>query len=705
MMSFIVKSMIVFKRSGIPLLTVILFASAPALLIAQQSPAERQSKQDIVRINTQLVQVDVVVTDRKGKHVEDLTAADFVLLVDGKKQSLTHFRHINLPVIKRSAPVKKQTDPSLAPESMPTRQIAQEEVRRTIAFIVDDLGLSPSSVELVRETLRRFVNEQMQDGDLIAIIRTGSGLGMLEQYTSDKRILYAAIEKLIWNPLSRDMMPGFAEAGSEDQTDDEAEKQATIDAFEEFRETNFTTGTLGALRFVVGGLRSLPGRKSVIFLSDGFRINSRNDNDNNSEQVLQNLRNLVEMANRSSVVVYSIDAKGLQPFMPGASFAGRPSASSYSDALQSAQEALEGPSFLAQQTGGFTIVNTNDLNIGVEEALYDQQSYYLLGFDPEDEKFDRRFHTIKVNVTRPGIKVRTRSGFFGVDESEREKEREEQPRTRGQQILSALLAPLGANGLSLRMTPYFFNSSKDGPLVRALFHIDCSRLKFKDGPNGQKLINLDLAAFAFNEEGAAVDLAVRRLDLSFDEKQYRQTLAGGLSYRADFPLKKPGSYQFRAVLRDDETGLTGSASQFIRVPDLSNSRLALSGLVLTSPREGEKSSQPGDLETTPYLRRFPRTGWIQYGAAIYNSAVDKKTGLPQITLQATIYRDGKPAYQFAARQLELPAGTDAKRFDYVGRLRLNDFPPGEYLLRLVVTDGLAKKKFGRAEQWMDFSVK
>ncbi|MCI0662216.1 MAG: VWA domain-containing protein [Acidobacteria bacterium] len=698
--------MIIFKHSVIPLLALVLIAGASALLSAQQSSPERQTKQDIVRINTQLVQVDVVVTDRKGKHVEDLNAADFELLVDGQRQPLTHFSHINLPVIKRSPSTKKKSDSSIAPEAMPTRQIAAEEVRRTVAFIVDDLGLSPSSMELVRETLRRFVNEQMQEGDLIAIIRTGSGLGMLEQYTSDKRILYAAIERLIWNPLSRDMMPGFAEAGSEDEADDAAaEKQAAIDAFEEFRETSFTTGTLGAIRFVVGGLRSLPGRKSVIFLSDGFRINSRNDNDNNSEQVLQNLRNLVEVANRSSVVVYSIDAKGLQSFMPGAGVGGRPSASSYSDALQSSQEALEGPGFLARQTGGFTIVNTNDLNIGVEEALYDQQSYYLIGFDPEDEKFDQRYHSIKVNVTRPGVKVRTRSGFFGVDESVREKEEEERPRTRGQQILSALLAPPGINGLSLRMTPYFFNSSKEGPLVRALFHIDCSRLKFKDGPNGQKLINLDLAAFAFNEEGAAVDLAMRRLELSFDEKQYRQALTGGLSYRADFQLKKAGAYQFRAVLREGETGITGSASQFIRVPDLSNNRLALSGLILTSPREGEKGSQTVDPEATPYLRRFPRTGWIQYGAAIYNSTVDKKTGLPQITVQATIYRDGKPAYQFPGRQLEFSAGADAKRFDYVGRLRMNDFPPGEYLLRLVVTDGLAKKKFGRAEQWMDFSVK
>lgn len=750
--------MLRFQRSVIFVLAVVLIAITPVSRFAQQaspisppssgktqdpapqSPPVTRPGQDVVRINTQLVQVDAVVIDKKGKHVEDLTEDDFELLVDGKKQQLTHFSHVNLPVVKREPSAKKKADLVVAPESMPTRQIAPEEVRRTIAFIVDDLGLSPSSMALARETLRTFVNEQMQDGDLVAIIRTGSGLGMLEQFTSDKRILYAAIEKLIWNPLSRDMMPTFADTSGADEMDEaqaeqQAEQQAVLDSFDEFRDTSFTTGTLGAINFVVYGLRGFPGRKSVILLSDGFRINSKNNNDNNTEQILQNLQQLVEQANRSSVVIYSIDAKGLQPFMPGASVGGRPSASAHSDALQTAQEALEGPNFLSQQTGGFTVVNTNDLNIGIEEALYDQQSYYLLGFDPEDEKFDRRHHSIKVKVNRPGAKVRTRSGFFGVNESERENERREPPKTRGRQILAALLSPMGARDLSLRMTPYFFNSSKEGPLVRALFHIDCSKLTFKDGPDGQKRLNLDLAAFAFDEEGVTADLSAHRLVLNFDEKRYREALANGLAYRADFQLKKPGAYQFRAMLRDGETGRTGSASQFIRVPDLSKNRLALSGLVLTTPkttataasaggdnnssndavtaiavnasleRVEKEASQPGDLQATPYVRRFPGVGLIQYGAAIYNATVDKKTGLPQITVRAEIYRDGKPAYQLSPRTLEFSPGVNPKRFDYVGRLQLNNFPAGDYLLHLIVTDGLAKKKFARAEQWMDFSVR
>jgi len=172
-------------------------------------------------------------------------------------------------------------------------------------------------------------------------------------------------------------------------------------------------------------------------------------------------------------------------------------------------------------------------------------------------------------------------------------------------------------------------------------------------------------------------------------------------------------------LLDDASGSSGSASQFIQVPDLSKGRLAMSGLILTAPKlpaaatasaaRTEKTnadnSPPSSLPASPYVRQFPRVGWLQYGAAIYNATTDKKHASPQITVQAEIYRDGKPIHQFPARLLEVTPGTNPKRFDYVAQLRLNNFPEGEYLLHLIVTDGLAKKKFARTEQWMDFSVK
>src|SRR5262249_60820188 len=98
-------------------------------------------------------------------------------------------------------------------------------------------------------------------------------------------------------------------------------------------------------------------------------------------------------------------------------------------------------------------------------------------------------------------------------------------------------------------------------------------------------------------------------------------------------------------------------------------------------------------------------GLLVSGGAVTPLTADNKTGLPQISVQAEVYHDGKPAYRLQPRSLEFSPGVNPKRFDYVGRLRLNDFPAGDYLLHLIVTDGLAKKKSARAEQWMDFSVR
>lgn len=692
---------------------------APSRFAQQQTPSSTQTKQQnpsqqdqdaIVRISTQLVQVDAVVTDKKGNHIEDLTTDDFELFVDGKKQDLTHFKHVSLPPVKRELPSVKKSDAPPASPNMPSKKLEPREVRRTIAFIVDDLGLSFTSTERVRETLRQFLDRQMQEGDLVAIIRTGRGLGMLEQFTSDKRLLYSAIDKLMWNPLSRDMVPNFgseSSLGESEQSQQSASDQQALDSgMNNFRDTLFSTGTLGAINFVVNGLRELPGRKSVMLLSDGFRIyptsSSMGDPDAvaQSEMVQQALKQLVEMANRSSVVIYSMDAKGLLPLVPGGETGGRPTGDSYAKAMQDNQETLEGPVSLAVQTGGIATFNNNDLNMGIQEALYDQQSYYLIGFDPEDEMFDRKLHKIKVTVKRPGLQVRARQGFYGYDDEPRDVEK-----SRGQQIFGAMLSPLGVRDLSLKMTPYYFNSAKEGSLVRALFHIDSSKLSFKDTGDGKKAIKLDLAAFAFDDKGTALDLNAKHVALTFDEAQYKQVMAEGLTYRADFPIKKPGAYQFRAVLRDIESKRLGTASEFINVPDLSKNRLAMSGLVLTLPKaEGDKTENE-DVRTSPYVRSFAKSGWVQYGSAIYNATVDKKNNQPQLSVQAEIYRDGKLLKQLPPKPIELPAKASAKRFDFVGQMLLNNFQPGDYLLRVVVTDALAKKKVGQVEQWMDFTVR
>ncbi len=267
----------------------------------------------------------------------------------------------------------------------------------------------------------------------------------------------------------------------------------------------------------------------------------------------------------------------------------------------------------------------------------------------------------------------------------------------------------------MQMTSFFFNSDQGGSFVRSLYNIDPSKLSFKDDPEkqGEKIVTIEIASFTFDEKGAIVDHHGRMFKLNLNEERYQIAMKKGLLYTDDFIIKKPGAYQFRTVLRDTENGKLGSAGQFIQVPDLVKKRLAMSGLILSSraqpPAPVEQDAQPrlqaSDVHPSPAVRRFSRTGEIDYGAVIYNPALDPKTGQTQVVAQIEIYRDGKPVYRGPSRPVEMQNVGDSARLACQGTLKLNGFPPGDYMMHVIVVDALAKKKYARVEQWMDFGVR
>ena len=130
-------------------------------------------------------------------------------------------------------------------------------------------------------------------------------------------------------------------------------------------------------------------------------------------------------------------------------------------------------SYLAQRTGGLFTANTNNLSLGTQSMLEDQQGYYLLGYRPDESIIDpntgrRRYHQLTVKVKRPGLRVRARAGYYGVLSSDGGRSK----RTNAQQLAAALMSPFDAGGVGLRVTPLFFNDEKAGSYVRALLHIN-----------------------------------------------------------------------------------------------------------------------------------------------------------------------------------------------------------------------------------------
>jgi len=190
----------------------LIFVFLCALTSLSQTPTptpKPAGDDDVVKISTTLIQIDVTVTDKNGSIVRDLKPEDFEIYENGKKQEITNFSFVSVDNATRQTLVKsKEKDKLSIP--LPPVAIRPEQVRRTIALVVDDLGLSFESVYQVRRALRKFVDEQMQPNDLVAVIRTGSGMGALQQFTSDKRQLYAAIESVKWNAQGRAGISAFA---------------------------------------------------------------------------------------------------------------------------------------------------------------------------------------------------------------------------------------------------------------------------------------------------------------------------------------------------------------------------------------------------------------------------------------------------------------------------------------------------------------
>jgi VWFA-related protein len=666
------------------------------------------------------VQVDAVVTDSKGRQVTNLKPEDFEIIEDGAPRPITNFSYIPIRSAAAAGAAARALPAGAALLSSPGLQ--PEQVGRTMALVVDDIGLSFESTYYVRRALKKFVDEQMQPGDLVVILRTGAGLGALQQFTTDKRLLYAAIDRVRFNLAGQSIVGEFL-------SDVEAKKRTG------FVTDLFTAGTLGALNYIVNGLRDLPGRKSVILFSDGMVLPGAPDlrrvphgphtlqspvwDDYIDPSLRDKLQALIELANRSSVVIYTLDARGLLTLQPTASetiadrsgqVPGRirpPSSGSASEVQDSLTrrhagrlldyyDSKQGLELLAQQTGGLFVHDTNDLGWGVGRILEDQAGYYLIGFKPSEATFEKTqsgasYHKIQVRVLKQGLKVRSRNGFYGVtDEQARPVYR-----TELEQLAAALTSPFSSGGIRLHLASQLFYDAHNQATARCLLHIDARDVQFVRQPDDRKHLALDLAAVIFGDNGQVVDGKLAAFTGSPDEEGMEAMLQRGLDYVVDIPVGKAGGYQLRAGVRDSASQRVGSAGLFIDVPSTRLRRLRLSGIILNPKGVGDKS---------PAVRCFEVGDEVPFAMEIYNARLDPATHLPNLEESIQLYRDTQQVLAFN-RPFGDGEPSESKRLSLAGTLRLGpELEPGDYALEITVTDRLARKKHATASQWIDFEI-
>ena len=695
---------------------VLLFSTSIFSQVAVVPTPPPADEKDVVKITTALIQIDVTVTDKKGNIITDLRPDEVEIFENGEKQDITNFSfvsNIRQPNEPRS---KKENKEAVA---VPRSPLRPENVRRSIALVVDDLTLSFESSFFVQKALRKFVNEQMQDGDLVAIIRTGAGVGALQQFTSDRRQLHAAIDRVKWNPMGSGKIGTFApleermEGDEPDSGSDGPRSRDNEKEFDNFRESLFAAGTLGAISYVVRGMSDLPGRKSVLLLSDGFPVYFRDRSGMiQSTRVLQSLRYLVDLANRAAVVIYTLDAKGLevggftaQDDLSGRGF--RDFDRIFEARRNEVFDSQEGLRYLAQQTGGIPVLNNNDIGDGIQQVL-DDQSYYLVAYEPDDSTFNaqvRRFNKLEIKVKRPNVRVRYRSGFFGISD-----ENVNRGKTTEQRLLYALRSPFAVNDIGIRLNALYQNVEKDGNVIRSLVHINAQDLKFTEQPDGSKKATFDIFAVGYGDNGIPIDQRAHTYSLTLKKDRFERAMKTGFVYDFSFPVKKAGAYQLRIALHDHGTDGIGSANQFVEVPNLKKNRLVLSGVVLENLEyadwkrrdAGQASSKTTDPLTDTSLRQFRRGTVINYGFTIFNPKTSASG--PNLSFQTRVFRDGKQIYEGKVQPAPIVV-RDPKSVEFTSAFVLGTaMEPGDYVLQVTITDNNAKGKRNSAHQFVQFEI-
>lgn len=709
------------RRTILPLLLLSFILPAAFAGQTQQSPAKPQSstpqpgatpeRDDVVRITTNLVQVDAVVT-KDGKPVNNLTAQDFEVYEDGRKQEITSFAFIsNIP--KLTPPVANSAEKNVP---FAPFKLNPNDPHRTIALVVDDLGLSAESMSQVRRQLRKFVAEKIGPNDLVAIIRTGGVMGALQQFTNDRRMLDKALEQVRWNICGRVGISVLPRIGP-------LEPMQTSSVYGPCGGAASVGNTLRALRFILDAMGELPGRKSMIIFSDSLPREEQEFNFTQQQQAAATgavlspdntrdygflLQRIAEKAIRSSVVIYAVDAGGLQ--YTGLTAADMITGSARQATAQinnimSARSRMildrrEGADLIAKQTGGFLVRNSN--NFDLDRILEDQSGYYLLGYRPSDETFDKRFHHIKAKVKRSGMSLRTRFGFFGVSEDEASKSK----RTIKDNTLLALMSPFRTQEINLGLTAFFANDAVTGSMVRSFVYLNAKDLTFTEDATGWHKAQLRLRGIIFGNNGTVVNDVTHDRILSLRGDTYEAALRDGFSVQFDMPVKHPGAYQVRVAAVDITASHIGAAGQFVSVPDLSNKRLAISGIVVRGivTTNGQGANISNDSGTGPAVRRFPLGSSILFTGVVYNALTDA-AGRPNLSLEGRLFRDGKVLYTSAPMVVDVANQQDLSRIVASGVVRLDpNLEPGVYYLQLTITDALADKKVPPAVQWIDFEA-
>jgi VWFA-related protein len=700
-------------RGPIPGATTLVLLGTAAL--SAQAPPPPTEKVPEFAVGTQLVRIDVVVTDNHDQPVAGLTRDDFAIFEDKQPQEIANFEAYT---------AGRSTAPAGPEHSGPT---AGENIegyrRRYVVFAVDDLHIDPGNLSLAKEAMRRFVEEQLSPEDQVAVVALSGALGLFQDFSDNPALLWRAISRVA-PQLPRTDWPGppqiseyqaeLIERGDPAALDlavqeildteppgadpEAAQRRATRRARAVRAESSHLVRmTLETLDSVTRGLAELPGRKVIVLVSDGFLMGLGTAN----SQVFD-VRRITDAATRAGVVIYALDARGLVATPPAGDASSRSALSVNAPGVREAmarggeESVREGMNGLAEDTGGFLVYSTNDVGAGLDRILHDTETYYLLAYQPTNTRPDGRFRRIQVRLPgRHGLQVRTRRGYFAPDERKADAAPSpaEAGRRAADQLRDALTSLYPRSDIPVRLAADFVSFGGAGPQVVVSGNVDLSAVRFERVEN-QYRAALDLAGAVYDDKGLPfADLEPQRVSLRLTPADYARARKEGLKYQKILPVK-PGAYEVRFGVREGGTGRLGSASQRIEVPDVASGHLTMSDVFLlrAAAAPAQATTDEGARESLRDVQAFPhfeRKDSLYYQLQILNPKKDA-AGETHLTAQAYVYEQG----HLLASTPEMPvvlSQMGAVPLAYMGRIALGPLPPGKYDLQVAVTDHLVKE--------------
>jgi VWFA-related protein len=645
--------------------------------------------------------VDLVVTDRKGNPVPGLTQDDLTITEDGVPQEIVSFEAIRLP--EEPMPVAAAL-PRISKNTGPSAQLG-----RTFVIVFDDVNLSPQRARDAKAAVASFLTNGVREGDSVAVIATSGDAWWTSRMVSGRDQLIDIVKRLEgqripdtsperltdWEAMrihvyqdrqvTQQVMQRFENFGVMMITQADRDNPMTGTEFDPFvtaraHEVYFEARrrnqrTLEVLERTLNGLASAQGRKSVVLVSEGFIY----------DPGLEEFKRVNVASRRANAAIYFVNARGLQgmPAEFSAAFGPAPASADIGFALSSLSALDDGPEVLADDSGGFTVRNTNDLDSGIQRIARETRNYYLLGYVPSNKARDGAFRKIEVRLKDgKGLKVRARKGYYapsadgtvaveakaGVDPA----------------MQAVLDSPWAEDGIPLRMTHYVLGERMIGNAdVVLVTELDVDALEFeeKDGRYASEIEFLLVVAHRESGEYYRYDQTVT---MSLRPATRERLSRTWYPIVREFELR-PGDHQAKIIVRETATGLIGSVVHEFSVPSLDEFRVS-TPILSDTPRPGP----PGTgLQPQPLARReFLQGGELVCQFEVYGAAKDE-TGMPRVAQGYKVLRADGTVYKLLPQTIMNPTSIGSLARLFV--LSLDHAEPGQYEMVLSFRDVLSGK--------------